>query len=67
MNNLIKIVSLFSSSFFSVGNQDFAEFSEKEIKVIVNNGVGGGVDRTASSLQKFLPKAFGKTVIVENH
>ncbi|AEA81344.1 tripartite tricarboxylate transporter substrate-binding protein [Pelagibacteraceae bacterium] len=67
MKNLIKIVSLFTLSFFILGNQAFAEFPEKEIKVIVNYGAGGGVDRTARSLQKFLPKAFGKTVIVENH
>ena len=67
MKNLIKIISLFTLSYFVLINQAVADFPEKEIKVIVNYGAGGGVDRTARSLQKFLPKAFGKTVIVENH
>ena len=44
-----------------------ADFPNKEVKVIVNYGAGGGVDRTARSMQKFLPAALGQSVIVQNH
>lgn len=45
----------------------YAEYPEKEVKITVNYGVGGGVDRTARSIQRFLPEALGKSVLVENH
>ncbi len=41
-------------------------FPEKEIEIIVNYGSGGSVDRTARSVQKYLPEALGQTVVVEN-
>ncbi|MRG70459.1 tripartite tricarboxylate transporter substrate binding protein [Alphaproteobacteria bacterium HT1-32] len=50
-----------------VASPALAEFPEKEIVVMVNYGAGGAVDRTARSLQKFLPTALGQTVVVENH
>lgn len=67
MKKISKLVLIVFFSFFGSISQVFADFPEKEIKVIVNYGAGGGVDRTARSLQKFLPTEFGKTVIVENH
>lgn len=42
------------------------EFPEHEVTMLVNYGEGGGVDRTARSLQRFLPEALGQSVIVEN-
>ena len=44
-----------------------AEFPTKAVRIIVNYGAGGGVDRTARSVQKFLPTALGQSVVVENH
>lgn len=44
-----------------------AEYPEKEVRIIVNYGVGGGVDRTGRSIQRFLPDALGVSVLVENH
>ena len=35
-----------------------AGYPEKEVRIIVNYGVGGGVDRTARSIQRFLPDDF---------
>ena len=42
------------------------DFPSKEIKIIVNYGAGGSVDRTARSMQRFLPDALGQSVVVEN-
>lgn len=42
------------------------EFPSKEVKLLVNYGAGGSVDRTARSVQPFLPDALGAQVIVEN-
>jgi tripartite-type tricarboxylate transporter receptor subunit TctC len=44
-----------------------AKYPEKEVRIIVNYGAGGGVDRTARSVQRFLPDALGVSVLVENH
>ncbi len=41
-------------------------YPNKEVTLLVNYGAGGGVDRTARSIQPFLPKALGQNVIVEN-
>lgn len=41
-------------------------FPDKEIEIIVNYGSGGSVDRTARSVQRYLPEALGQTVVVEN-
>ncbi len=43
------------------------KYPEKEVRIIVNYGVGGGVDLTARSIQRFLPEALGASVLVENH
>ena len=67
MKYILKLISYVMFASMVLVNQGIAEFPEKEVKVIVNYGAGGGVDRTARSLQKFLPSALGKTVIVENH
>ncbi|MEM7774705.1 MAG: tripartite tricarboxylate transporter substrate binding protein [Pseudomonadota bacterium] len=42
------------------------DFPSKEVKIIVNYGAGGAVDRTARSMQRFLPEALGQSVVVEN-
>ena len=44
-----------------------AQYPEKEVRIIVNYGAGGGVDRTARSIQRFLPNDLGVNVLVENH
>jgi len=44
-----------------------ADYPEKEVRIIVNYGIGGGVDRTARSIQRFLPDDLGVSVLVENH
>ena len=67
MKYAFKLILVIFFSFWASASQIMADFPEKEIKVIVNYGAGGGVDRTARSLQKFLPAEFGKTVVVENH
>jgi tripartite-type tricarboxylate transporter receptor subunit TctC len=67
MKYALKLILLIFFSFSASLSQLMADYPEKEIKVIVNYGAGGGVDRTARSLQKFLPSQFGKSVIVENH
>lgn len=47
--------------------QSFAEeYPEKEVTILVNYGAGGGVDRTARSVQPFLPDALGAKIVVEN-
>lgn len=43
------------------------KFPSKEVKLLVNYGAGGAVDRTARSMQRFLPDVLGAQVIVENH
>ena len=67
MKYALKLILLIFFSFSVSLTQLMADYPEKEIKVIVNYGAGGGVDRTARSLQKFLPSQFGKSVVVENH
>ena len=42
------------------------DFPSKELTIIVNYGEGGAVDRTARSVQKFLPDSLGQSVLVEN-
>ncbi|WP_308918229.1 tripartite tricarboxylate transporter substrate binding protein [Jannaschia sp. LMIT008] len=41
-------------------------FPEREVTLFVNYGAGGSVDRTARSVQPFLPDALGTGVVVEN-
>jgi len=41
-------------------------YPSKELKIIVPTKAGGSIDRTARSVQKFLPGTIGQTVIVEN-
>lgn len=43
------------------------EFPTKELTIIVNYAEGGAVDRTARSIQRFLPDALGQSVVVQNH
>lgn len=43
------------------------KYPEKEVRIIVNYGAGGGVDRTGRSIQRFLPDDLGVSVLVENH
>ncbi len=62
---VFSLSTIFLTCFLS--NQAIAEYPEKEVKIIVNYGVGGGVDRTARSIQRFLPDDLGATVLVENH
>lgn len=42
------------------------DFPEREVTILVNYGAGGSVDRTARSVQPFLPEALGQGVVVEN-
>ena len=42
------------------------DFPEREVTLLVNYGAGGSVDRTARSVQPFLPDALGAPVVVEN-
>ena len=42
------------------------DYPTDEVKLLVNYGAGGSVDRTARSVQPFLPDALGAHVIVEN-
>ena len=62
---LTAVICVFCSAFFL--GQAAAKFPEKEVRIIVNYGVGGGVDRTGRSIQRFLPEALGVSVLVENH
>ena len=62
---LTAVICMFCSAFFL--GQAAAKFPEKEVRIIVNYGVGGGVDRTGRSIQRFLPDALGVSVLAENH
>lgn len=41
-------------------------FPEREVRILVNYGAGGSIDRMARIMQRFLPDALGQSVIVEN-
>jgi len=41
-------------------------YPSKEIRIIVASGLGGGIDRMARSVQRFLPDILGVSVLVEN-
>lgn len=41
-------------------------YPEKDIRILVNYGAGGSVDRMARSVQRYLPDALGQGVTVEN-
>lgn len=43
------------------------KYPDHEVRIIVPFGVGGGADRQARSVQKFLPDVLGVSVLVENH
>lgn len=42
-------------------------FPDHELRIIVPYGVGGGADRQARSVQRFLPDILNVSVLVENH
>jgi len=60
--------ALTAATAFSLGSTTALaqSFPEKEVTILVNYGAGGAVDRTARSVQPFLPTALGQNVIVEN-
>jgi len=60
-------ILLIVCSLFVMVAPAIGKYPEKEVRIIVNYGVGGGVDRTARSIQRFLPEALGASVLVENH
>ena len=62
----LKYVLASTIAIFFATSVQAEEFPHKEIKIIVNYGPGGSVDRTARSMQRFLPAALGKSVVVEN-
>ena len=69
MSYIKKLLSAFAATAMiaSVAGAASADgYPEKEITFLVNYGPGGSVDRTARSLQPFLPDALGQQVIVEN-
>jgi len=41
-------------------------YPNKEVRIIITSGAGGGVDRTARSVQRFLPDVIGYPVLAEN-
>jgi len=42
-------------------------YPERQIRIIVAHGVGGGADRQARSVQRYLPDILKVPVLVENH
>ncbi|EEE35224.1 hypothetical protein RKLH11_3900 [Rhodobacteraceae bacterium KLH11] len=63
----MKLTSLITAAAIAVaGSASAQSFPEREIEILVNYGAGGSVDRTARSVQRFLPNALGQTVVVEN-
>ena len=67
MNTRLLVTLLATVSALFLGHQaQAADFPSKEIKIIVPTKAGGSIDRTARSVQKFLPKTIGQTVLVEN-
>ncbi len=63
----MKIAAFTTSIALALAGPLFAQdFPEREVEIIVNYGTGGAVDRTARSVQRFLPEALGQSVVVEN-
>ncbi|MBW1695449.1 MAG: tripartite tricarboxylate transporter substrate binding protein [Deltaproteobacteria bacterium] len=57
---------LFLFCFINGAQEVSAGYPEKEIRIITSTGPGGGVDRMARSVQRFLPDILGVSVLVEN-
>jgi len=63
----MKLAALLAAALIATGGTAWAQsYPENEIEILVNYGAGGAVDRTARSVQKYLPDALGQTVVVEN-
>ena len=64
-NKLVLMVT--AAALVSFSSAVYAEnYPSKEIRIIVPTKPGGSIDRTARSIQKFLPASIGQSVIVEN-
>lgn len=63
---MIRTLRLTAAACLFAGAAAAQDFPEREVKILVNYGAGGSVDRTARSVQPFLPDALGESVIVEN-
>jgi len=63
---LTAFITMALATAVTVGTAKADDFPSKELTIIVNYGEGGAVDRTARSVQKFLPDALGQSVLVEN-
>ena len=65
-----RFIVLFCAVFFlfaASGLTDAADsYPDKEIRIITGTGAGGGVDRMARSVQRYLPDTIGASVLVEN-
>lgn len=66
MKSSIRVAVAAVAVAYLAGPASAQSFPDKEVKIIVNYGAGGAVDRTARSMQKYLPQAFGQNVVVEN-
>jgi len=63
---VLSLLAVFLLFVTSVGVPAADTFPSKEIRMIVSSGLGGGIDRMARSVQRFLPDVLGVSVLVEN-
>jgi tripartite-type tricarboxylate transporter receptor subunit TctC len=68
MFNTKRIFSVLLVLFFSIGGSSLAadKYPSQEVRMIISSGLGGGIDRMARSVQRFLPEVLGVSVLAEN-
>ncbi len=61
-----KFIAALSAALVLAPGVQAQDYPDGEVTLLVNYGAGGAVDRTARSVQPYLPDALGTGVIVEN-
>lgn len=61
-----RLLAIAGAAVLAAGGALAEEFPDRELTILVNYGAGGSVDRTARSVQPFLPDALGQGVVVQN-
>jgi len=68
MNSMKCLTAIFAGLFLvaDTGTANAQSYPEREVRLLVNYGAGGSVDRMGRLMQRYLPDALGQSVIVEN-
>lgn len=64
---IVTLLLVITTNWFANPGWASDKLSDRELRIVVNYAAGGAVDRTARSMQKFLPDVLGQSVLVENH